>query len=565
MQVENVRTALHTDRTRVVIDLSAPPQGQVSSGEGSKRFELLIPDGAMSTRIRQRLFVGTLVSAASHERVEEGLRLTFILSQPLQAKTFYLKPYLSRGDRIVIDFYNPPPVTGTAADLDEAPPADQAAANPGPASRPARAAPRHTERNTFDLTGTWEHEWALQAGGASTGKFESNVQPRVEMNLASGVRLTALGRIRGDTAGDLGPAANSANNHSGANGPLVNSEHAELTLRELYLDGRSGDILWRLGKQQVVWGQADGIKVMDVVNPQSFREFILDDFDDSRIALWTANVEVLLGDAGSVQLLWIPDTTYHELAEAGTTFEFSSPLYVPRRPAGLAVRQLGPERPDDLVGDSDAGLRYSAFWRGWDVTLNYLYHYQDLPVPYQSLANGAGGPLGLVTPQYERNHLAGATLSNVFGALTLRSELVYSSDTYHVSSDFSARGIGSSAELSTVVGLDWQWDAQDTLLSAQWFQSHLPDHDRDIVRTGTEHTLSLLYQRDFLYDTWKFRSLGLYSLDRGDRWINLKLSHMFRDNLELWLGGDFFGGTRSGLYGQFSSRDRILLGMELGF
>jgi hypothetical protein len=45
-------------------------------------------------------------------------------------------------------------------------------------------------------------------------------------------------------------------------------------------DSSTLDVEWKetyftIGKQQVVWSKADGLKVLGVVNPQSFREFIM--------------------------------------------------------------------------------------------------------------------------------------------------------------------------------------------------------------------------------------------------------------------------------------------------
>jgi len=39
----------------------------------------------------------------------------------------------------------------------------------------------------------------------------------------------------------------------------------------------------RLGRQQIVWGEAIGTFVTDVVNPKDFREFVLPDFSELRI------------------------------------------------------------------------------------------------------------------------------------------------------------------------------------------------------------------------------------------------------------------------------------------
>lgn len=50
-------------------------------------------------------------------------------------------------------------------------------------------------------------------------------------------------------------------------------------------------------------------------------------------------------------------------------------------------------------------MRYSSFRRGWDITVNYLYHYADSPVLYQDIDQDT--PLGDITidPENERSLL----------------------------------------------------------------------------------------------------------------------------------------------------------------
>ncbi len=79
-------------------------------------------------------------------------------------------------------------------------------------------------------------------------------------------------------------------------------------LRELYLETTvplidDQGILMRLGKQQVVWGTADGIKLLDIVNPTDFRELVQNTFEDSRIPVTMLNLERNIGDSGNVQLI----------------------------------------------------------------------------------------------------------------------------------------------------------------------------------------------------------------------------------------------------------------------
>ncbi|MEM9360750.1 MAG: DUF1302 family protein, partial [Pseudomonadota bacterium] len=407
-------------------------------------------------------------------------------------------------------------------------------------------------------SGTWQHEWAWGTEASESQKFESIIQPRWNVSFGNGVDLTVILRVRGDGVGDLGPSDRRPPNYSDISAPWYNSEETELSLRELFVDFRWGDVDWRLGKQQVVWGQADGIKVLDVVNPQSFREFILDDFDDSRIPLWTANVTLPVGDSSSLQLLWIPDTTYHELAEIGSPYAFTSRRIIPRVPITSLIET---DKPDDPLRDSDAGFALSTFAGGWDLSLNYFYRYLDAP----TLPVRVRGPLLLqLEPVYRRSHLLGGSFSNSFGDVTVRGELAYNSDTFQPTDTLVSDAIAESAELASVIGLDWAF-GMDTLLSFQWFNSYLFDYVDSMGRDKSEQTVTLLYQQDFANATWRFRSIGIRSINDGDSQLQLRLGYWVNSALEVWIGGDVFNGDNTGLFGQFDDSDRLLLGFEYGF
>ncbi len=80
-------------------------------------------------------------------------------------------------------------------------------------------------------------------------------------------------------------------------------------LRELYVDTKSGENMsWRLGKQQVVWGKADGVKFLDVINPTDFRHWGQDSMDESRIPLWMINGEYAISDNSSLQVIYVLQT-----------------------------------------------------------------------------------------------------------------------------------------------------------------------------------------------------------------------------------------------------------------
>ena len=417
-----------------------------------------------------------------------------------------------------------------------------------------------TGLDDIEFSGLFETEVSFGTAASEIQKAEFVLTPELAIDLSPVTRLTVIGRLRGDIVDKLEPGQPSQRNRSEASKRWFVSNHVDIELREAFIDTEIGNAFVRLGKQQIVWGQADGLKVLDVINPQSFREFILDDFEDSRIPLWTLNAEIPIGDT-LLQLLWIPDTTYDDLPGAGATYKFTSPLLVPQVPPGVPVSIEPLQKPDDFIGDSDVGSRLSMFIGGWDLSFNYAYHYFDTPVTRREIT-----PAGISVQQnYERTHLIGGSLSNVIGDFTLRGELGFSSDRYFLTNDINDNdGIINSGEVSYVFGLDYQgW--RDWFVSGQIFQSIITDPEPGLVRDRVDTSLTFLVRRDFLNDSLQAEALLIQSLNQEDGILQASLNYEWRSNIELNISADVFYGHSNGIFGQFGQNDRVSMGIEIGF
>ncbi|HFD81664.1 MAG TPA: hypothetical protein ENK05_14925 [Gammaproteobacteria bacterium] len=348
--------------------------------------------------------------------------------------------------------------------------------------------------------------------------------------------------------------------------PRTIGDRAELELRELYYERPMDEWYLTIGKQQVVWGKSDGLKVLDIVNPQSFREFILEDFEQSRIPLWTFNAERSFHEAGgdwTLQLLWVPDRSYHALPTQDATYAFTSPRLVPQASPAIDIRVAPPERPDRWIKDSDAGLRLSGFVAGWDLSINYLYQYDNRPALHQKFQPGPV-PSVEVAPRYHRTHVVGGSFSRALGDWVVRGELGYFTNHYFLTDDPEDKDrVANSPELSYVVGLDWS-GIQDTFVSVQLFQSWLSSYQQGFTRPELDTSATFLVRRRFWNDTLEARSLWIASINDGDGLLRPRLSYELEDNLELWAGLDLFYGSRTGLFGEFDNNDRLLVGVEYG-
>jgi hypothetical protein len=416
----------------------------------------------------------------------------------------------------------------------------------------------------FDFSGTARGEWGINTRNGSTQKLELTLEPELVSRFNNGWKLTTIGRLRTQLIDGLHPGDMDLKSYGPASRPGVIVEELEAELREFYLEADWAKNYFTLGKQQVVWGKADGLKVLDVVNPQSFREFILEDFDNSRIPLWMVNVERPVGD-WDAQFIWTPDKTYHAFPENGATYAFTSKQLVPSAPPGVMVNLRDVDRPKRFFEDSDVGARLSTFWKGWDITLNYLYQYTNSPVLFQSVQSGPTGPVAVINPRYERTHMVGGTFSNAFGDWVVRGEIGYFTSHFFLTNTVSdPDGILESPELTYVFGLDWT-GVKDTFISAQLFQSWITDPSTGLIRDTFDTNMTFLARRKFLNDTLQAEMLWIVNTKDGNGLIRPKITYEVQDNVKAWVGADIFYGNRDGLFGQFGDSDRVVMGVELGF
>jgi hypothetical protein len=377
--------------------------------------------------------------------------------------------------------------------------------------------------------------------------------------------LNAIGRIRLDTVDDLNQSS-TADTFSAVAKPFATRDWGSIELRELYWETFVDNSFWRIGKQQVVWGEADGLKLLDVINPQNFRQFVMDDFDDSRIPLWMFNAEFTLIENGVLQVLWIPDTTVHNLVPSGSPYAFSSSSIVPILASDLAIQLRPAQAPRSPIKDSDIGLRYTDFVSGWDISLNYLYHYVDELIVSASAQTNSEIPHILLTQNYERSHLLGGTASSALGDWTIRVEIAFETNRYHRTKQ-SLPGVVQASQWSSVIGVDYQgWS--DQFISVQWFQTRINATQTDLIELiehSQEDSVTFLWESNFMNDTLKAKWLQIHSIDHGDGVFRPKVSYNLQSNLDVYISADVFYGNKDTLFGQFDQGDRVSIGFDWGF
>ncbi len=340
--------------------------------------------------------------------------------------------------------------------------------------------------------------------------------------------------------------------------------------RQVLLDGKIKKVDLKLGLQQVVWGQADGLRVLDVINPLDYREFILEDFLDSRRPLWLARADVAMG-AGSLQLIWVPYFAPARLPGAENEFGLGSSFglgLISAAQTGLppfSTRVEPTRRPAYQLKSSQAGARYSRSLGAWDVTANYFYGWEDTPTTYlRGFEFTANQPLPTVVfqPKFERKEVFGGTAATNFGSVVLRMEAGWNRNKPAAVTDTSIKaGFEKFGQFSGVTGLDWS--AKTWLwISGQYFFQSVNAPQNRLLFPRNNHLASVYFRTNFLRDTLRPEFFVLTGLNQRQFMIRPKISKTLGDHWSIGLGADFLGGRQNNIFGFFDSRDRVVIELK---
>lgn len=387
----------------------------------------------------------------------------------------------------------------------------------------------------------------------------ATLRPRLELTPRSGVEIVTSGMLRADDADRLLPEEPDFTTYADASRPGTWGSRTVAELDDAYLELQRGRSLLRIGKQQIVWGALDGIKVLDTLNPQSYREFIFEDFGASRIGLWSIYADATVG-ATRLELALIPDPTVHYVPPRNAWFGLTAPRF--RFGTAPDERELPVEVAHDVdaLEDGTVGLRLSRRFGRLDFTAVAVSGLDFEPLG--RLGTGPDGPQ--VERFHERRELFGFSAETAAGPLALRAEVGYLPGRR-----FNVRDGGGLDDQA----LD-QWrvaaaaDLQGPLglfINVQYLYDHVHDAPEGLIRRDRDHVITTFLRRTFAYERVATELRWYASTGDGDGLVRAEVAYALGGSSSVKLVSDTFYGDREGLFGQFASRDRLTLVFEHTF
>jgi len=342
---------------------------------------------------------------------------------------------------------------------------------------------------------------------------------------------------------------------------VVRDQKTELMLREALLTLSHGDLDARLGRQQIVWGEAISTFVTDVVNPKDFREFVLPDFSELRIPIWALGATYRLAPNVTLEGVWTPDTLHNKLPKHGAEFQFAGPEFRFRNP----VVRLPDGLDEFSLERSEGGIRLSALRNGWDASLIYYDQADKTPVLFQRrVRQPAPRPDVIVLePIHPRLHIVGATLAKSLEPVVIRGEVAVGvGKRYETTDPLDRDGVVRRDTIDYLVGVDVPlfWDIDAALqLSQRLLTGSASNLTQPGIAGRATTSLAVRLTTGFFDNTLNPTILFVVGAERADYRLSPRLEWLVSGSVTLAVGADIFEGSRRTLYGQFDRNDRVTL------
>ncbi len=387
-----------------------------------------------------------------------------------------------------------------------------------------------------------------------------------------GVRVLVEGKAAYDAAPEPLDASNLPTfplDWRGAYEDARKQEVREAEFREAYVAFSPADFLdVKLGRQIVVWGKADALTVVDVLNPRDNREVGLVDLADMRLPVTATRLDFYWS---GVQLQVVANHELRFNKEAG----FGSEYFLYPDPDNLTATQnaalLSPEVQPEAGGtNTEWGVALKRSGLGWDLALYHADVFEDAPHLSGTLALVNGGLVPQIDGRrYARLKLNGLGGTYASGSWLWKGEAAQVQGVQFFGSDQSF----SRTDLAT--GVEYAGFTEARLIAEASVQ-HLNEFDEIPYRDEGLPNANLLedilrvvlsWQQDFLQQTLHgnvtLLSVGRSGEHGGSQRVSLEYD--WTDRVSVTGGVMDYRDGQNAYAQQLADNDRVYLNLKYTF
>ena len=331
---------------------------------------------------------------------------------------------------------------------------------------------------------------------------------------------------------------------------VLDSYEKELELEDTFIQGKITKRLdTKIGRQVVVWGTLDNLRVNDVLNPLDLRLPGLTDIDDLRLPVTMVKFDYYLG-SWALGAMAIPEVRYSKLPVFGSDF-YTFPQ--PRPPE---------QDPDEGFDHMQYAASLIGVFSGWDIGFYWANIYDDQPTAELVTP----GP----PPQFIRKHarinMLGTAANLARGNWLLKGEAAWFSGLQYTNTP----GVEYN-RIDLAGGVEYTGFSEATV-SLEAVNRHIFDYSDQLEqppdeKSENEFQWALRIAKDFINDTLTLSLLAsTFGIKADDgAFTRIDGEYDVTDALAVRGGVVFYQSGDKGRFKDVGANDRLFLAVKYSF
>jgi hypothetical protein len=308
-------------------------------------------------------------------------------------------------------------------------------------------------------------------------------------------------------------------------------DQTKIELREAFFQYTDNNLDFKVGKQIIIWGVADGLRITDIVSPMDYSEFLARDYDDIRIPVNAFRLKYIKPEY-NLELVYIPVSEFFVLPVDdknpwSITHSFQMPYEVNMD-----------NTSEKTLKNSEFGGRFSFYLSGIDFSVSLLHSWNKMPVFRYTYSSDKDTLI--LDARYHRLDMMGLDFSLPAGKFVVRGEVA---EYFNELQEMNNNNETVKNSTNFLLGLDW-YPGNDWTVMVQYYHKLIADYDdlMSIDRNTAYATASV--SKKLLRSTLNLSTYSYLDLTNNGGFNRTYADYSLSDQIHVLAGFDWFYGDK---------------------
>jgi len=331
---------------------------------------------------------------------------------------------------------------------------------------------------------------------------------------------------------------------------VLDKYETDVKMRELYLQASPAKQLdIKIGRQIVVWGTSDYLRVVDVINPLDLKDPGITDIEELRLPVTLSKLDYYWGYFNLSGML-IHEIRFNETPPYGSDFY---PYPEPPPPG---------EKPGNTLSNTQFALAFKGIFSGWDLGIYWadIYHSDT------HTEASPGGDVSVLLQKHERVKMSGASSTLAAGNWIIKGEAVYWNGLKYT--DVPHR---SFSRFDLMIGFEYS-GFNDTRITLEMLNQHIFDYKSELKKYSdsldeNQFQSVICAERDFMNEAL---TLTLLATAYGETWQGgsyqrISAEYEIAEALTVKGGVVFYHSGDLSMFNNIGGNDKLSLELKYSF